>query len=228
MHHVPSRPMSLVELRNVSKILPSRGEENPGAGRCFPGYRGRRVLISIIGPFPASGKSTPDAHPRLVWIRRARGNHHARWCGRSKKGFRLVQLAAHPKSEDRVVVFPVFFNLLPKTQRPCRMSSLPMIYSGHRREGAKGGAPLASFGIRGYGQSRERHRPSQLSGGQQQRAAIGPCPGEQSAQSSLRTSQPATLIRIPATAHPESCFRKLSTEGRNDCAGDARSRKLRL
>jgi putative ABC transport system ATP-binding protein len=154
--------MSLVELRNVSKIY-RLGEEEIRALDDVTLDIEEGEFISIIGP-SGSGKSTlmhilgcldSPTHGTIrlddVMIERASPR----------------QLAA---IRNRKIGFVFqFFNLLPKLN-VVQNVELPMIYSGisgkERRKRAL--ASLESVDLA----NRAKHRPSQLSGGQQQRAAI--------------------------------------------------------
>ena len=154
--------MSLVELRNVSKIYQLGGEEiralddvslDIGGGEFIsiigPSGSGKSNLMHILGCLDSPSKGTiildgvriEDASPReLARIRN------------QKIGF----------------VFQ-FFNLLPKLT-VLQNVELPMIYSGigsrERRDRAMHALKLVDM------ENRAKHRPMQLSGGQQQRAAI--------------------------------------------------------
>ena len=154
--------MSLVELRNVSKIYHLGGEEiralddvslDIQAGEFMsiigPSGSGKSTLMHILGCLdsPTKGTITLDG----TRIEDASGRDLAR-IRNEKIGF----------------VFQ-FFNLLPKLT-VLQNVELPMIYSGvgsrQRRERAM--EALKAVGL----DNRARHRPMQLSGGQQQRAAI--------------------------------------------------------
>src|SRR5438094_2763193 len=154
--------MSLVELRNVSKIYHLGGEEIRALDNVSLDIESGE-FISIIGP-SGSGKSTLmhilgclDT-PTQGSIKLDGVNIH----DASRK-----QLAA---IRNRKIGFVFqFFNLLPKLS-VVQNVELPMIYSGvsakERRQRAL--AALESVEL----VNRAKHRPSQLSGGQQQRAAI--------------------------------------------------------
>lgn len=154
--------MSLVELRNVSKLYRLGGEEIRALDDVSLDIEAGE-FISIIGP-SGSGKST------LM---------HVLGCldSPSKGTVRLDGLAideASPRELARVrnekigFVFQ-FFNLLPKLN-VLQNVELPMVYGGvsgrERRERAMHSLQLVGM------ENRARHRPMQLSGGQQQRAAI--------------------------------------------------------
>jgi putative ABC transport system ATP-binding protein len=154
--------MSLVELRNVSKIY-RLGEEEIRALDDVSLDIEEGEFISIIGP-SGSGKSTlmhilgcldSPTHGTIrlddVMIERA-----SPW-----------QLAA---IRNRKIGFVFqFFNLLPKLN-VMQNVELPMIYSGisgkERRQRAMAALEAVELA------NRAKHRPSQLSGGQQQRVAI--------------------------------------------------------
>ena len=154
--------MSLVEVRNVSKIYRLGDEEiralddvslDIDAGEFIsiigPSGSGKSTLMHILGCLDSPSKGTisldgmmlQDASPRQLAAIRNR-----------KIGF----------------VFQ-FFNLLPKLN-VLQNVELPMIYSGlparKRRERALEALKMVEM------ENRARHRPMQLSGGQQQRAAI--------------------------------------------------------
>jgi putative ABC transport system ATP-binding protein len=194
--------VSLVELRNVSKIY-RLGEEEIRALDDVSLDIEAGEFISIIGP-SGSGKSTlmhilgcldSPTHGTIkldeVMIERASARELAAIRNR-KIGF----------------VFQ-FFNLLPKLNVTQNVE-LPMIYSGiaakERRERAM--AALEAVGMA----NRARHRPSQLSGGQQQRAAIA----------RALVNNPRIVFADEPTGNLDShtgdailqLFRKLSQEGR--------------
>jgi len=154
--------MSLVEVRNVSKIYRLGDEEiralddvslDIDAGEFIsiigPSGSGKSTLMHILGCLDSPSKGTisldgmmlQDASPRQLAAIRNR-----------KIGF----------------VFQ-FFNLLPKLN-VLQNVELPMIYSGisakERRQRALTALEAVELA------NRAKHRPSQLSGGQQQRAAI--------------------------------------------------------
>src|SRR5204862_5891691 len=154
--------MSLVELRNVSKIY-RLGEEEIRALDDVTLDIEAGEFISIIGP-SGSGKST------LMHIL---GCLDSPTKGTIRLDGTMIQKASARELaaiRNRKIGFVFqFFNLLPKLN-VVQNVELPMIYSGtssrERRERAM--AALESVG-RG---NRAKHRPSQLSGGQQQGAAI--------------------------------------------------------
>ncbi len=154
--------MSLVELRNVTKIYRVGDEEIRALDDVTLDIE-EGEFISIIGP-SGSGKSTlmhilgcldspTQGTIQLdgVMIHHASSRHLAAIRNR-KIGF----------------VFQ-FFNLLPKLS-VVQNVELPMIYSGvsarERRRRAMTALEAVDLA------NRAKHRPSQLSGGQQQRAAI--------------------------------------------------------
>ena len=194
--------MSLVELRNVSKIY-RLGEEEIRALDDVTLDIEEGEFISIIGP-SGSGKST------LM---------HILGCLDSpSKG--TIQLDGvmieHASSRqlatirNRKIGFVFqFFNLLPKLN-VMQNVELPMIYSGvsarERRQRALEALNLVDLANRG------KHRPSQLSGGQQQRAAIA----------RALVNNPRIVFADEPTGNLDShtgdailqLFRKLSQEGR--------------
>ena len=194
--------MSLVELRNVSKIY-RLGEEEIRALDDVSLDIDEGEFISIIGP-SGSGKST------LM---------HILGCldSPTKGTIQLDGIMIHDASSRQLAamrnqkigfVFQ-FFNLLPKLN-VMQNVELPMIYSGvsgkQRRERAM--ASLEAVGMA----NRARHRPSQLSGGQQQRCAIA----------RALVNSPKIVFADEPTGNLDShtgeailsLFRKLSTEGR--------------
>jgi len=154
--------MSLVELRNVSKIY-RLGEEEIRALDDVSLDIGEGEFISIIGP-SGSGKSTLM---HILGCLDSPTKGTIRLDGVMIENASSRQLAA---IRNRKIGFVFqFFNLLPKLT-VVQNVELPMIYSGigsrERRERAM--ASLAAVDLA----NRARHRPSQLSGGQQQRVAI--------------------------------------------------------
>jgi putative ABC transport system ATP-binding protein len=194
--------MSLVELRNVSKIY-RLGEEEIRALDDITLDIEAGEFISIIGP-SGSGKST------LM---------HILGCldSPSKGTIQLDGVMIHNASarelaaiRNRKIGFVFqFFNLLPKLT-VMQNVELPMIYSGiptkERRERSM--ASLEAVGMA----NRAKHRPSQLSGGQQQRAAIA----------RALVNNPRIVFADEPTGNLDShtgeailqLFRKLSEEGR--------------
>ena len=157
-----TRPMSLIELRAVSKIYHLGGEEIRALDNVDLDIEGGE-FISIIGP-SGSGKST------LM---------HILGCLDSPSKGSIVldgtEIASATTRElarirNRKIGFVFqFFNLLPKLS-VLQNVELPMVYSGassrERREKAMAALRLVEM------DNRAKHRPMQLSGGQQQRAAI--------------------------------------------------------
>src|SRR3954470_16345301 len=194
--------MSLVELRNVSKIY-RLGEEEIRALDNVTLDIERGEFISIIGP-SGSGKST------LM---------HILGCldSPTQGTIQLDGIMIHDASprqlagmRNRKIGFVFqFFNLLPKLN-VMQNVELPMIYSGigarERRERAM--AALESVDLA----NRAKHRPSQLSGGQQQRAAIA----------RALVNSPRIVFADEPTGNLDShtgnaileLFRRLSQEGR--------------
>src|SRR3954469_10365480 len=154
--------MSLVELRNVSKIY-RLGEEEIRALDDVSLDIEAGEFISIIGP-SGSGKST------LMHIL---GCLDSPSKGTIQLDGIMIQDAstgqlARIRNQKIGFVFQ-FFNLLPKLN-VLQNVELPMIYSGisgrERRERAMKALEMVDL------QNRSKHRPMQLSGGQQQRVAI--------------------------------------------------------
>src|SRR5712675_1685003 len=194
--------MSLVELRNVSKIY-RLGEEEIRALDDVTLDIDEGEFISIIGP-SGSGKST------LM---------HILGCldSPTKGTIQLDGVMIHDASarelasiRNRKIGFVFqFFNLLPKLN-VVQNVELPMIYSGisakERRQRAL--ASLEAVEL----VNRAKHRPSQLSGGQQQRAAIA----------RALVNNPRLVFADEPTGNLDShtgdailrLFRKLSQEGR--------------
>ena len=151
--------MSLVELRNVSKIYHLGGEEIRALDDLSLDIDAGE-FISIIGP-SGSGKST------LMHIL---GCLDTPTRGTLKLDGTEIQDAsrselARIRNQKIGFVFQ-FFNLLPKLN-VLQNVELPMIYSGassrERRERAMSALKLVDL------ENRSKHRPMQLSGGQQQR-----------------------------------------------------------
>lgn len=194
--------MSLVELRNVSKIY-RLGEEEIRALDDVTLDIEEGEFISIIGP-SGSGKST------LMHIL---GCLDSPTRGTIQLDGMMIQSAssrALATIRNRKIGFVFqFFNLLPKLN-VLQNVELPMIYSGiagrERRERAM--ASLEAVGLA----NRAKHRPSQLSGGQQQRAAIA----------RALVNNPRIVFADEPTGNLDShtgeailqLFRKLSQEGR--------------
>src|SRR5437588_7624579 len=154
--------MSLVELRNVSKIYRLGDEEIRALDDVSLAIEAGE-FISIIGP-SGSGKSTL-MHILGCLDSPSKGTIQLDGVMIEKASSR--QLAG---IRNRKIGFVFqFFNLLPKLN-VVQNVELPMIYSGisakERRQRAM--ASLEAVDLA----NRAKHRPSQLSGGQQQRAAI--------------------------------------------------------
>ncbi|HWI58029.1 MAG TPA: ABC transporter ATP-binding protein [Bacillota bacterium] len=194
--------MSLVELRNVSKIY-RLGEEEIRALDDISLDIEKGEFISIIGP-SGSGKST------LMHIL---GCLDSPTKGTIQLDSIMIQNASARQLaaiRNRKIGFVFqFFNLLPKLN-VLQNVELPMIYSGiggkERRERAM--TSLEAVGLA----NRAKHRPSQLSGGQQQRAAIA----------RALVNDPRIVFADEPTGNLDShtgeailqLFRKLSEEGR--------------
>ncbi len=154
--------MSLVELRNVSKIYRVGDEEIRALDDVSLDIE-TGEFISIIGP-SGSGKST------LMHIL---GCLDSPTHGTIRLDDTLIERAspaqlAAIRNQKIGFVFQ-FFNLLPKLS-VAQNVELPMIYAGvssrERRERAMAALKMVDL------ENRSKHRPMQLSGGQQQRVAI--------------------------------------------------------
>ncbi len=154
--------MSLVELRNVSKIYHLGGEEIRALDDVSLDIDGGE-FISIIGP-SGSGKSTLM---HILGCLDSPTHGTIQLDGTMIHGANRGQLAAI-RNQKIGFVFQ-FFNLLPKLN-VLQNVELPMIYSGknskERRERAMAALKMVDL------ENRMKHRPFQLSGGQQQRVAI--------------------------------------------------------
>ncbi len=194
--------MSLVELRNVSKIY-RLGEEEIRALDDVTLDIEEGEFISIIGP-SGSGKST------LMHIL---GCLDSPTKGTIKLDGIMIQNAS-PRElasvRNRKIGFVFqFFNLLPKLN-VVQNVELPMIYSGipskERRQRALAALDQVDLA------NRAKHRPSQLSGGQQQRVAIA----------RALVNSPRIIFADEPTGNLDShtgdailsLFRRLSQEGR--------------
>ena len=194
--------MSLVELRNVSKIYRLGGEEIRALDNVSLDI-GLGEFISVIGP-SGSGKST------LMHIL---GCLDTPTSGTFQLDGTMIHAApprhlAAIRNQKIGFVFQ-FFNLLPKLN-VLQNVELPMVYAGknsrERREQAMEALKLVGM------DNRARHRPNQLSGGQQQRAAIA----------RALVNQPRIIFADEPTGNLDShtgeaildLFRKLSQEGR--------------
>jgi putative ABC transport system ATP-binding protein len=194
--------MSLVELRNVSKIYHLGGEEIRALDDLSLDIEAGE-FISIIGP-SGSGKSTL-MHILGCLDSPTRGT--IKLDGIMIEKASSAQLAA-VRNQKIGFVFQ-FFNLLPKLT-VLQNVELPMIYSGvssrERRE--RGMNCLNLVGMA----DRANHRPMQLSGGQQQRAAIA----------RALVNSPKIVFADEPTGNLDShtgetilnLFRQLSQEGR--------------
>jgi putative ABC transport system ATP-binding protein len=194
--------MSLVELRNVSKIY-RLGEEEIRALDDVTLDIEEGEFISIIGP-SGSGKST------LMHIL---GCLDSPSKGTIQLDGVMIQNASSRQLatiRNRKIGFVFqFFNLLPKLN-VVQNVELPMIYSGvsarERRQRAMEALNMVDLA------NRAKHRPSQLSGGQQQRAAIA----------RALVNHPRIVFADEPTGNLDShtgdsilqLFRKLSQEGR--------------
>jgi putative ABC transport system ATP-binding protein len=194
--------MSLVELRNVSKIYHLGDEEIRALDDVTLDIEAGE-FISIIGP-SGSGKST------LMHIL---GCLDSPSRGTIKLDGIMIQDAT-PRElasiRNRKIGFVFqFFNLLPKLNVTQNVE-LPMIYGGisGRERRARALAALEMVDL----VNRAKHRPSQLSGGQQQRAAIA----------RALVNNPRIIFADEPTGNLDShtgeailqLFRKLSSEGR--------------
>lgn len=194
--------MSLVELRNVSKIYHLGGEEIRALDDVSLDIESGE-FISIIGP-SGSGKSTL-MHILGCLDSPTRGTIHLD--GTMIQNATTRQLAAI-RNQKIGFVFQ-FFNLLPKLS-VLQNVELPMIYSGknsrERRDRAMAALKMVDL------ENRVKHRPFQLSGGQQQRVAIA----------RALVNQPKIVFADEPTGNLDSytgeaileLFRKLSSEGR--------------
>ena len=194
--------MSLVELRNVSKIYHLGGEEIRALDDLNLDIEAGE-FISIIGP-SGSGKST------LMHIL---GCLDTPTKGTLKLDGTEIQNAskkelARIRNQKIGFVFQ-FFNLLPRLN-VLQNVELPMIYSGvssrERMERSMAALKLVDL------ENRARHRPLQLSGGQQQRVAIA----------RALVNNPKIVFADEPTGNLDShtgeailtLFRQLSQEGR--------------
>lgn len=154
--------MSLLELRNVSKLYLLGGEEIRALDDVSLDIESGE-FISVIGP-SGSGKSTLM---HILGCLDSPTSGTIQLDGTMIHDATARQLAA---IRNRKIGFVFqFFNLLPKLN-VLQNVELPMLYSGvggrERRERALAALRAVSL------DNRAHHRPSQLSGGQQQRAAI--------------------------------------------------------
>ena len=194
--------MSLVELRNVSKIYRLGDEEIRALDDVTLDIEAGE-LISIIGP-SGSGKST------LMHIL---GCLDSPSKGTIKLDGVMIQHASSRELasiRNRKIGFVFqFFNLLPKLN-VLQNVELPMIYSGISGKERKVRAMEALQMVEMA--NRAKHRPSQLSGGQQQRTAIA----------RALVNNPRIIFADEPTGNLDShtgeailqLFRRLSQEGR--------------
>jgi putative ABC transport system ATP-binding protein len=194
--------MSLVELRNVSKIYHLGGEDIRALDDLSLDIESGE-FISIIGP-SGSGKSTL-MHILGCLDTPSRGT--LKLDGTEIQNASKQELA-RIRNEKIGFVFQ-FFNLLPKLN-VLQNVELPMIYSGisGRERRDRSMAALQLVGL----ENRSKHRPMQLSGGQQQRVAIA----------RALVNSPRIVFADEPTGNLDShtgeailaLFRKLSEEGR--------------
>jgi putative ABC transport system ATP-binding protein len=194
--------MSLVELRNVSKIYHLGGEEIRALDDLSLDIEAGE-FISIIGP-SGSGKSTLM---HILGCLDTPSQGTLRLDGTAIQNASKRELA-RIRNEKIGFVFQ-FFNLLPKLN-VMQNVELPMIYSGvssrERRDRSLAALQLVDL------ENRARHRPMQLSGGQQQRVAIA----------RALVNSPKIVFADEPTGNLDShtgeailnLFRKLSQEGR--------------
>ena len=194
--------MSLVELRNVSKIYHLGGEEIRALDNVTLDIQGGE-FISIIGP-SGSGKST------LMHIL---GCLDSPTHGTIKLDGLMIEKASRNElaaiRNQKIGFVFQFFNLLPKLN-VLQNVELPMIYSGISRDERMDRAMKALKLVEL--DNRTKHRPFQLSGGQQQRVAIA----------RALVNNPKIVFADEPTGNLDShtgnailqLFRKLSEEGR--------------
>jgi putative ABC transport system ATP-binding protein len=194
--------MSLVELRNVSKIYHLGGEEIRALDDLTLDIEAGE-FISIIGP-SGSGKSTL-MHILGCLDTPTRGT--LKLDGTEIQNASKAELA-RIRNQKIGFVFQ-FFNLLPKLT-VLQNVELPMVYSGasarERRDRAMAALKMVEL------ENRSKHRPMQLSGGQQQRVAIA----------RALVNSPKIVFADEPTGNLDShtgeailsLFRKLSEEGR--------------
>lgn len=194
--------MSLVELRNVSKIYRLGDEEIRALDDVTIDIE-EGEFISIIGP-SGSGKSTLM---HILGCLDSPSHGTIRLDGTMIEKATSRELAA---IRNRKIGFVFqFFNLLPKLS-VVQNVELPMIYSGvsGQERRARAMEALETVGMA----NRAKHRPSQLSGGQQQRAAIA----------RALVNRPRIVFADEPTGNLDShtgdailqLFRQLSQEGR--------------
>jgi putative ABC transport system ATP-binding protein len=194
--------MSLVEVRNVSKIYHLGGEEIRALDDVTLDIEGGE-FISIIGP-SGSGKSTLM---HILGCLDTPSKGTIKLDGLMIQGASAGQLA---QIRNRKIGFVFqFFNLLPKLN-VIQNVELPMIYAG------VGGAErykrcMKALELVGL-DNRAKHRPSELSGGQQQRVAIA----------RALVNEPKIIFADEPTGNLDShtgeailkLFRELSEQGR--------------
>src|SRR6266487_2933180 len=194
--------MSLVELRNVSKIYHLGGEEIRALDNVTLDIESGE-FISIIGP-SGSGKSTLM---HILGCLDTPTQGSIKLDGVNIHDASRRQLAAI-RNQKIGFIFQ-FFNLLPKLN-VVQNVELPMIYSGvsarERRERAMAALQLVDL------ENRSKHRPMQLSGGQQQRAAIARALVNR--PKIVFADEPTGNLDSQTGEHILDLFRKLSTEGR--------------
>jgi len=154
--------MSLIEIRNISKIYHLGGEEIRALDDVSIDIE-QGEFLSIIGP-SGSGKSTLM---HILGCLDSPSKGEIKMDGISIQNASSRELA-RLRNEKIGFVFQ-FFNLLPKLN-VLQNVEVPMIYSAVRKRERRNRAldALKMVGL----DARTRHRPSQLSGGQQQRVAI--------------------------------------------------------
>jgi putative ABC transport system ATP-binding protein len=194
--------MSLIELRNVSKIYHLGGEEIRALDNVSLDIEAGE-FISIIGP-SGSGKSTLM---HIVGCLDSPTHGTIKLDGVEIQNATAYELA---RLRNRKIGFVFqFFNLLPKLS-VLQNVELPMIYSGlsarDRREHAM--ASLKMVGL----ENRSKHRPMQISGGQQQRVAIARALVNN--PKIVFADEPTGNLDSQTGEHILELFRKLSGEGR--------------
>ena len=154
--------MSLIEIRNVSKIYHLGDEEIRALDNVSLDIE-QGEFLSIIGP-SGSGKSTLM---HILGCLDSPSHGEISLDGTAIQDASPSELA-RIRNQKIGFVFQ-FFNLLPKLN-VLQNVEVPMIYSGvgkrERRERAMDSLKMVGL------EHRMKHRPSQLSGGQQQRVAI--------------------------------------------------------
>ena len=194
--------MSLIEIRNISKIYHLGGEEIRALDDVSIDIE-RGEFLSIIGP-SGSGKSTLM---HILGCLDSPSKGEIKMDGVSIQNATSRELA-RLRNEKIGFVFQ-FFNLLPKLN-VLQNVEVPMIYSGVRKRERRNRAldALKMVGL----EARTKHRPSQLSGGQQQRVAIA----------RALVNSPKIILADEPTGNLDSntgeailsLFRELSRQGR--------------